>query len=496
MGILTAQAMNPNPKRPAGDPKHPDPEEISTNPGQESALDSLDELPANATRTLVLDSRTTLKVRRCRLSVIAGPDAGLDLVSDKERIRVGAHRSNDLVLAKDQTASRHHFEVHHTDRGYLLVDLNSTNGTFLEGRRIERVYLSAGSNVRAGLCTLTFTPMDEEVTVEPDGDGRLGGMVAHSVKMRQIFGLIKKIAPMDVPVIIQGETGTGKELVARAIHEHSARRGGPFVVLDCGAIPPSLIESELFGHERGAFTGAVTSRPGAFERAHGGTIFLDELGELRFDLQPKLLRLLENRELRRLGANSIARVDVRVLAATHRDLLKEIQAGHFREDLYFRLSVIHIHLPPLRERAEDVPWIFEWALSDPETIAKHGRKRFSPAAMELLTSYPWPGNVRELMNVLSHILTFSERDEIDIAQLPARIQGQVKDAPLTFNEHLSFKVAKEQLLERFEREYLTQVLKRCQGNISRAARESGLHRKTIERLAKKYRLATKARKGK
>jgi len=475
-------------------PRHQD--EISTNPGQDPVLDSPDELPPNATHTLIVESRTTLKVRKCRLSVTAGPDAGKELITDKERLRVGAHGTNDLVLSEDRAASRHHFEVHHTDRGYLLVDLNSTNGTFVEGRRVERVYLSSGAKVRAGLSTLSFTPMDEELTVEPDRDGELGGMIGRSARMRQIFGLIRKIAPMDVSVIIQGETGTGKELVARAIHEHSSRRGGPFVVLDCGAIPPNLIESELFGHERGAFTGAVASRPGAFERAHGGTIFLDELGELRFDLQPKLLRVLENRELRRLGGNAVVSVNVRVLVATNRDLLKEIQAGHFREDLYFRLSVIQIHLPPLRQRREDIPHILQRALSDPETIARHGRKRFTPAAMNLLVSYPWPGNVRELINVVSHILTFSEGEEIDVPHLPVRIQGQSKDAPLSFNEHLSFKVAKEQLLERFEREYLTQVLKRCEGNISRAARESGLHRKSLERLAKKYQLAVRAMKPK
>jgi len=209
-----------------------------------------------------------------------------------------------------------------------------------------------------------------------------------------------------------------------------------------------------------------------------------------------LLRVLENRELRRLGGNSLVSVNVRVLAATNRDLMKEIQAGHFREDLYFRLSVINIQLPPLRERAEDIQYICERVLADPETIAQRGRKRFTSAAMDLLTSYPWPGNIRELNNVLSHVLTFSESDEVDVGQLPTRIQGQVRDAPLTFNEHLSFKVAKEQLLERFEREYLTQVLKRCQGNISRAAKESGLHRKSIERLAKKYRIATKTLKRK
>jgi DNA-binding NtrC family response regulator len=331
--------------------------------------------------------------------------------------------------------------------------------------------------------------------VEPDADGELQGMVGQSLKMRHIFGLIRKIAPMDVSVVVQGETGTGKELVARAIHALSGRHAGPMVVLDCGAIPPNLIESELFGHEKGAFTGATTSRPGAFERASGGTIFLDELGELRTDLQPKLLRVLENREVRRVGGNEVQEVDVRVIAATNRDLVKEIQTGGFREDLYFRLSVITIQLPPLRQRREDIPHIVRKALADPEVVLRHGRKQVSPAAMAVLAAYPWPGNVRELMNVVSHILAFSEVELIDVASLPARLQGQTSDQPLPFNEHLSFKNAKEQLLESFEREYISQVLTRCDGNISRAARESGLHRKSIERLVKKYALDARAMKA-
>ncbi|MBI3184499.1 MAG: sigma 54-dependent Fis family transcriptional regulator [Myxococcales bacterium] len=469
-------------------------DEIMTSPGEAAYLDPMEEAHITATHTLVVENRTTLKLRKCRLTVSAGPDTGKELVSDKERIRIGAHSSNDLVLAEDRTASRHHSEIQYTERGYLLIDLNSTNGTYLDGRRIERAYLSTGSQVRAGSSTLTFAPIDEEVTVEPDRDGQLGGMVGQSVKMRQIFGLIKKIAPMDVSVIIQGETGTGKELVARAIHENSSRRKGPFVVLDCGAIPPNLIESELFGHEKGAFTGAVSSRPGAFERADHGTIFLDEMGELRLDLQPKLLRVLENREVRRVGGNEVIEVEVRVIAATNRDLVKEIQAGNFREDLYFRLSVINIQLPPLRQRRDDIPHILRSSLSDPELVAKHGRKRFSPGALSMLMAYPWPGNVRELINVLSHVLTFSDGEEIDVPHLPARVQGQQKDQPLPFNEHLSFKDAKEQLLENFEREYIGQVLRRCDGNISRAARESGLHRKSIERLVKKYQLDTRSMK--
>ncbi|OJT18912.1 sigma-54-dependent Fis family transcriptional regulator [Archangium sp. Cb G35] len=448
----------------------------------------------SGTEVLVLESRATLKLRKCRIQVSAGPDEGKSLVSDKERLRCGAHPTNDLVLAEDRTASRHHFEIINTERGWLLVDLNSTNGTFLDGRRIERAYLSAGAQIRAGSSTLTFAPIDEEVTVEPDREGELCGLVGQSVKMRQVFALIKKIAPMDVSVIIGGETGTGKELVAQAIHELSGRKKGPMVVLDCGAIPPNLIESELFGHEKGSFTGAMAARPGAFERAHGGTIFLDELGELRLDLQPKLLRVLENREVRRVGGNDTLEVDCRVIAATNRDLPKEIAAGNFREDLFFRLSVINLQLPPLRERREDIPLILKRGLADPEVMARHGRKRISPEALSLLMAYGWPGNVRELMNVLSHVLAFSDGEEVLPEHLPPRVRGQQREGPLPFNEHLTFKDAKEQLLENFEREYVTSVLTRCEGNLSRAARESGLHRKSIERLVKKYQLDAKGMK--
>ena len=464
-----------------------------TSPGDGTGLNAFEDIGSHtATHTLAIENRTTLKVRKCRLVVSGGPDLGKEVNTDKERIRIGGHGTNDLVLTEDRTVSRHHSEVQYTERGYLLVDLNSTNGTWLDGRRIERAYLSQGSVVRAGQSEIRFSNVDEEVTVEPDREGELCGMIGHSVKMRQIFGLIRKIAPMDVSVIIQGETGTGKELVASAIHQLSGRAKGPLVVLDCGAIPPNLIESELFGHEKGSFTGATSSRPGAFERASGGTIFLDELGELRTDLQPKLLRVLENREVRRVGGNDTMEVNVRVVAATNRDLQKEIQNGNFREDLFFRLSVINIQLPPLRQRREDIPLIVRRALEEPEIVARHGRKRLTPQATAMLMAYPWPGNIRELMNVVSHVLTFSEGEDIDITHLPARVQGQQKEQPLPFNEHLSFKDAKEQLLENFEREYLSQVLKRCDGNISRAARESGLHRKSIERLVKKYALDARA----
>ena len=471
--------------------------QVATSPGtgeipQEDLLVPSPEV--TQTRTLVVETRTTLKVRRCRLEVLQGPNASRTHVSEKERIRIGSHASNDIVL-DDRTSSRHHFEIQYTEKGYLLVDLESTNGTMLDGRRVERAYLAPGSQIKAGSTVIGFLPLDEEISIEPDRDGLLGEMIGKSQKMRQIFGLIRKIAPMDVSVIIQGETGTGKELAARAVHDNSNRAKGPFVVLDCGAIPPNLIESELFGHEKGSFTGAIGSRPGAFERASGGTIFLDELGELRLDLQPKLLRVLENREVRRVGGNQVIEVDVRVIAATNRDLAKEIEAGNFREDLYFRLSVINVQLPPLRQRKDDLPHIMKMLLAKPDIVTRHGRKRFTPEAMTLLSNYPWPGNIRELVNVVQHVLTFADGDVIDVAQLPPRFQGQEQKVAVPFNEHLSFKDAKEQLLETFEREYLSSILKRCEGNISRAARESGLHRKSIERLVKKYGLDARAMKG-
>jgi DNA-binding NtrC family response regulator len=468
-------------------PTPEDPDEILTHPGEEVEGLFAEPVHTTTTRTLVVETQTTLKIRRCKIEVIQGAGTGTSLVTEKERLRVGSHSSNDMVLP-DRTASRQHFEIQYTDRGYLLVDLHSTNGTYLDGSRVERAYLKKGSQIGAGQTLMRFAPIDEEIRVEPDGEGQLGEMVGQSAKMRQIFGLLKKVSPMDVSVILTGETGTGKELAARAIHDNSPRKNGPFVVLDCGAIPENLIESELFGHEKGAFTGADKAREGAFERASGGTIFLDELGELRLDLQPKLLRVLEQREVRRVGGNDTIDVDVRVIAATNRDLQKEVSQGRFREDLFFRLSVINVHLPALRQRKEDIPLIVSKVLNDPDFVSKHGRKRFSPQALNSLMNYSWPGNVRELMNVVSHVLTFVEGDEIEPNVIPPRVLGNGKESPLPFNEHLSFKDAKEQLLESFEREYLITVLKRCSGNITRAAKESGLHRKSIERLCKKYQL--------
>jgi DNA-binding NtrC family response regulator len=448
-----------------------------------------------AAHTQIVETRTSLHVRRVRLEIKTGPAAGREIATDKERIRIGNARvppgrdgsGNDVAL-DDKKVSRFHCEIALTEKGWLLTDLESTNGTWLDGKRVERAYISPGSSLVVGDSSILFSAIDEEIVVDPDRDGRFGEMVGRSLQMRQIFGLLKKIAPMDVSVLITGETGTGKELVARGLHENSARKKGPFVVLDCGSIPENLIESELFGHEKGSFTGATGAREGAFERAHGGTIFLDEIGELRLDMQPRLLRVLEGREVRRVGGGDIIDVDVRVVAASNRDLAHEVQEGNFREDLFFRLNVINVALPPLRARRDDIPHLVLHALAQPELVEQHGQKHVTPAAMSALQSYAWPGNVRELMNVVSHILTFSEGPDVDVIHLPPRLTNQGQRQPLPFNEHLGFHEAKEQLLESFEKEYLSALLKRCEGNISRAARESGLHRKSIERLVKKYEL--------
>jgi DNA-binding NtrC family response regulator len=448
------------------------------------------------------ESRTRLALRKCRLVVQTGPGAGRELVSDKERIRIGharvlagrADSGNDLPL-DDRKVSRHHCEITRGERGYQLADLGSANGTWLEGQRLEaKSALTPGMRFQVGDSVILFSPLEQEIVVETDREGHFAGMVGRSLRMRQIFGLLKKIAPTDVNVLIGGETGTGKELVARALHQESGR-AGPFVVLDCGSIPENLIESELFGHEKGSFTGATSAREGAFERAQGGTIFLDEIGELRLDMQPRLLRVLENREVRRVGGNDVIDVDCRVVAATNRDLAQEVQRGTFREDLFFRLSVINVALPPLRERVEDIPRILESALAAPEVQRRHGHKRLTAAALAVLQGYRWPGNVRELMNVVSHMLTFADGPEIDVAHLPPRLSGRAPGNPAPFNEHLGFHEAKEQVLESFEREYLRALLKRCAGNISRAARESGLHRKSIERLLNKHALEARALGG-
>ena len=349
--------------------------------------------------------------------------------------------------------------------------------------------------IRIGNTRIEFVAFDEKVQIEPSTKNEFGPLTGRSRKMRQIFGLLERIAPTNATVIVEGETGTGKELVARAIHENSARKGKGFAVFDCGGVAENLIESELFGHVKGAFTGAIATRRGAFEEASGGTIFLDEIGELALDLQPKLLRALEQREVRKVGANDPMAVDVRVICATNRNLRKEVSEGRFREDLYYRLSVVKIQIPPLRERPDDIPFLIERFLANGKfnqlPDGKLKVSRVEDDALKMLARYQWPGNVRELLNILERVAPMVTGNSVtgrDIAYIFQEIDRDEEEATerMSVDMRLPFKEAKQKIVEGFEKDYLAALLRRNNYNISKTAREAGIDRKHIRNLLKKY----------
>jgi transcriptional regulator with GAF, ATPase, and Fis domain len=314
--------------------------------------------------------------------------------------------------------------------------------------------------------------------------------------MREIFATLEKVAPSDLTVLITGETGTGKEMIARGIHTASPRAQKPFVVLDCGAIPKDLIESTLFGHEKGSFTGAVGQHHGCFEQAHGGTIFLDEIGELDVNLQPKLLRVLENRELKRVGGDRLIKIDVRVLAATNRDLRAMVNNSTFREDLYFRLSVIHVEMPPLRDRKDDIPTlggVFLREIADRRKLDLS----FGADAVQMLTGHNWPGNVRELKNVIERAASLCDGPVLRRADLLFNRDGNAPRTreraasgpdlpPPEIVPGLDFKEAKQRVVDVFEAAYLKALLERHDGNITRSAQEAGLTRYHLRELLKRH----------
>jgi DNA-binding NtrC family response regulator len=431
-----------------------------------------------------------VNLRRCKLVVIKGPQRGTEFVIAGDVIRVGKAGENDLEIT-DETVSRVHFEIVRDAKGYLLRDLKSTNGTFLDGAEIKEAYIRAGSVVGAGAVELKFTPFEERIEILPSEKEALGEMVGRSASMREIFGLIERIAPTDATVLIEGETGTGKDMIARALHQLSKRSGAPFIVVDCGAVAGTLIESELFGHEKGSFTGAVAARQGAFELASGGTVFLDELGELSLDLQPKLLRVLEQRELRKVGGSKTLKVDLRVIAATRKDLRSEVEKGKFREDLYFRLNVVPITAPSLRERREDIPLLLDHFLTK---LAPPGQPPLvlADSTRAALMGHDWPGNVRELRNVIERALALGTDPSVLVSPLgdgPARASspaGHSGELPAEFEAGLSFRDTKEKWNEAFERRYLTWLLRRAEGNISKAARDADMDRKYLHKLIRKY----------
>ncbi len=444
---------------------------------------------------------STLELRKCKLLMERADGTPMEYIFDQPSVSIGASDDNDVVC-DDETVSRYHCRIIQEPDAYVIQDNTSTNGTFVNRVRVREAFLKPGCTLTVGKTDIRFQSLDERVEIQPVNRDRFGRIVGTSVRMREIFGILEKIAPSGVTVVIEGETGTGKEVVARTIHEASTRSEKPFVVFDCGAVPENLIESELFGHEKGSFTGAIVSRQGLFEVAQGGTIFLDELGELSMDLQPKLLRALEQREIRRVGSNKPVKIDVRVIAATNRNLADEVKAGRFREDLFYRLTVVRLILPPLRERKEDLPHLIKHVLERGNfnrDDAGNARVRgFSREALDAMMGYTWPGNVRELVNVIERACAYTEFDFISLEDLPENISGigVVRRRPLLDNPthkirlekmvDKPFKEAKEEWLSSFERDYIVNLLKRNSYNISHAAKEADIDRKYFRKLMKKY----------
>jgi DNA-binding NtrC family response regulator len=415
-----------------------------------------------------------------RLVVLTGELRGREIEVMNDNITLGKSRSCDVVLP-DDSVSRVHAEIRRDGEAYRIIDKSSTNGSFIDQARVSDAFLKPGDVLGIGKVQIRFLPRDARAELLPSESERFGDVIGKSLAMRKIFGVLERVATTDVTILLEGETGTGKDLIARAVHQVSDRHEGPFVVVDCGAVAPNLIESELFGHEKGAFTGAHQRRQGAFELADKGTVFLDEIGELPKDLQPKLLRVLETHRLRRVGGTEEVDADIRVIAATHRQLRTQVENGEFREDLYFRLAVVAATIPPLRERREDIPLLIEhfsrrlppgmWKPPDPEAMAR-------------LVGYDWPGNVRELRNVVERSAYLSPTGVIDLITTGRKPTGAGEQ--VEFDPTLTFREQKERAVELFEEAYLAWLMQRAEGNISRAAREADMDRKYLHKLLRRY----------
>jgi transcriptional regulator with PAS, ATPase and Fis domain len=404
-------------------------------------------------------------IDRIDLAVIGGPDAGRTFGATGKRVVVGTGEAADLVLT-DPTVSRYHCELSLEHGRAVVRDLGSKNGTLVDGVAVLSAPLPDGAALTLGKTTLRFAREPGALRPLLSTRDRFGALVGRSVAMRGIYEILERAAASDATVLLRGETGTGKDLAATSIHQESARAAGPFVVIDLAAAPGALLASELFGHERGAFTGADRDRIGAFERARGGTVFLDEIGDLDLDLQPHLLRVLESRTVQRVGGTARIPVDVRVIAATHRDLRADVNARRFRSDLYYRLAVLEVTLPPLRERIDDIPLLVAAIVEDLEDPPDAVR---DPAWVAALLKHPWPGNVRELRNHVERARNFGRHgggggggSEIDVS--------------------MPLKEARNRWVQLFESRYLAELLHAHGGNVSAAARAAGIDRVHFYRL--------------
>jgi len=424
------------------------------------------------------------------IAVARGPDGGKAVAlsgASPNRVLVGTSPACDLTLT-DREVSRRHVALALDGRRVRLTDLGSTNGTVVDGVSVGEAWLSGGETVQLGATVLEVrgrSAPGQAPTLPVVA--RFARVIGASTEMRRVYALCERLAASTVPVVIEGETGTGKEALAESLHEQGPRAAGPFVVFDCTAVPPSLVESELFGHERGAFTGAVAPRKGVFELAHGGTLLIDEIGDLDLALQPKLLRAIERSEVRRVGGTRPMRADVRILAATRRDLDREVQLGRFRDDLFHRLAVARIELPPLRSRRGDV------ALLVRHFVAELGGDAHTvpPALLRQWESDQWPGNVRELRNAVARRVALG-----DLAAASAGGGGRaapdaldalegVLDALVA--EGLPFTRARDRVLDEFTRRYTDRMLQVHGGNVARAAAASGIGRRYFQRMRARQR---------
>jgi DNA-binding NtrC family response regulator len=421
--------------------------------------------------------------RGCVVTVVEGPDAGKRFAVEDfvtQRVLIGQSPVCTVCLT-DRAVSRRHAALEGDRVGLRLVDLESSNGTFVNDLRVRDVCLRGGETVRMGSSTLRVDLDPSTHLLQASEQTRFHRVIGGSPEMRRLYPVFAQLAASDVPVLIEGETGTGKEILAESLHEASARKDGPFVVFDCTTVSATLLDSELFGHERGAFTGALTSRRGLFEEAHKGTLFIDEIGDLDITLQAKLLRAIERMEVRRVGGNKWTKVDVRIVAATRRDLDRDVQARRFRDDLFFRLAVARVELPPLRRRRGDVALLartFWTSLGGQEAD-------LSPDLIQRLEEHDWPGNVRELYNAVSRRLALGQAAPSEpVAQSSAEpASGDFLDRMVVAGKPLP--AARQDVVAEFERRYVTHMLEVHGGHVGRAAEACGIGRRYFQMIRAK-----------
>ena len=410
-----------------------------------------------------------------RVVVIEGVDVGREFILDPDApapLLLGTSEVCELRLT-DPTVSRRHASFEPAGRRYRLTDLGSTNGTFVDGVAVVEAFVSGGETVRCGSTAMRLEVDKAAPSPQPSAAIRFGSTLGASVAMRRLYPLCDRLAKATIPVIIEGETGTGKEVLAESMYQAGGSKG-PFVVFDCTTISPNLVEAELFGHERGAFTGATTSRPGVFEEANGGTLLIDEIGDLDLALQAKLLRALDRGEVRRVGGQKWIAVTVRVIAATRRDLDKAVAAGRFRDDLYHRLAVGRIELPPLRKRQGDIPLLTrhfaEEMGASADDVEAEIEKRFA--------DYNWPGNVRELRNAVARYVTLGDTwsapqgASTNESAILSNASSDWIDAIVASG--LPYQIARRRTVEEFERRYIERILAEHGGSVASAAKASGL----------------------